>query len=333
MQKSIFNSDFQKEINEGAKQKGFAEQKKSGNFIAALIVYVLRFLEKKNKDTYFSKSEKDKIRKKILTEYQKESGILQTIWLRRAAMIMVPIVMLGIGYLLNDVKEHFDSRMYAEESSILFSTGKGEQSSVVLPDGTSVKLNYDTDLTYYIDSRDKLRKVELSGEAFFDVVKNEELPFVVKTAKYNVLVTGTSFNVCAYPTDKLFSTSLLEGSVVVSREDEQGPQYKLSPGDKIVFNRGTNKPSFYPVDADHDLAWQAGKYKFEDITLPELFKVIERMHDVKITVVDKTILAEKFSGSVSKREDIHRLLDEVIGLIIPIEYKVKGKEILITRKK
>ncbi|MCL3780107.1 DUF4974 domain-containing protein [Prolixibacteraceae bacterium JC049] len=315
----IFNKQFKSSI----RRDQFSHNKKKVVESDLLIGYALKFMRKPLAKTELS--EKEAIRKKLVKEFRKNNGYsrLQFIY---AAAIILPLLFIGVGYWLNPL---LNNQFFNHTAQLItFKTENGEQSNVTLPDGTLVKLNYSSELIYEINNR-KQRIVRLDGEAYFDVTKNKQKPFVVKTAHFNVNVTGTKFNVKAYANEQKSSAALVEGSIHLTTSDNK--TIRIQPGEKITYNQEKYSRSHLKVSSE--LAWKNGHYKFHKTPLQEIFHVIERMHDVRIRVTDQSILNEHFSGSINKREDVNRVLDEVIGLIIPITYTEENGEILINRKK
>ena len=130
-------------------------------------------------------------------------------------------------------------------------TPRGGEYTLILPDGTEVKLNSQTRVRFPVHFDKNTRQVELEGEAFFDVVKSDAIPFVVITGGMKITVYGTAFNVCAYRDDDFIQTTLVQGSVEVSLSNIEKPvEIKLKPGQQACYNENPecsgNKRSKYP---------------------------------------------------------------------------------------
>ena len=125
-------------------------------------------------------------------------------------------------------------------------TKNGVSTKMVLPDGSTVWLNAGSKLDYTKIGSTGNREVQLTGEAFFDVVKNPERPFIIHTSKIDVKVLGTKFNVKAYPEDKTVETSLVQGSVEVFVKNRPGEKYLLKPNQKLVLLNNTEADEALP---------------------------------------------------------------------------------------
>ncbi len=177
-------------------------------------------------------------------------------------------------------------------------TNKGSTTSIVLPDGTKVWLNADTKLTYGKEFGVDMRRVTLSGEAFFDVAEDKTRPFIVHTSAMDIKVLGTAFNVRAYSNGANTQTTLLKGSVEVLLNQEKNKTIKLSPNEKIIVRNKTDKvvsektPSpeiqLLKIVADAqdslpgNVQWVQNKLVFEQERLENIFSELERWFNVSI---------------------------------------------------
>jgi hypothetical protein len=148
-------------------------------------------------------------------------------------------------------------------------TPMGGQYKLKLPDGTTVWLNAASSITYPTSFPGDTRVVSITGEAYFEVAKNAEKPFIVKTYKDEIMVKGTSFNVNSYPDEPAVKTSLLEGLVEINGA-------LLTPG-KAYMNGKINE-----TDLSTDLAWKNGAFNFHHVKLSEAMRQIARWYDVEI---------------------------------------------------
>lgn len=203
------------------------------------------------------------------------------------------------------------------------STRPGSRSKIVLPDGTQVWLNADSKLTYGDDFGKGSRDVTLSGEAYFDVVSNKQLPFYIHTTKIKVKVTGTTFNVRAYPNEKKSETSLIHGRVEVTLNGIPDKTYYLKPNEKLVVGddavpalangvvlAGKTKTMVLlpkePIlekllfdDVDKSLvetAWVNNKLAFVDESFREVADKMERWYGVKIIFLQPALELIRFTG-------------------------------------
>ncbi len=208
---------------------------------------------------------------------------------------------------------------------------KGSVSQMVLPDSTLVFLNSGSSLKYSINGKKKFREVFLSGEAWFDVAKNKKKPFLVHTTYYNVIVTGTQFNVKAYPGDNEIVTTLEEGSVkVVSSDKFKMDSRILKPGEQLLYDREENFLKINTVRTRMFTSWKDNKLIFINMSLKELIVLLERKYGVDIEVDWNVILDYHYDGTIHN-ETILDVLD-ILKETLPVDYNIEGQKIIIKRK-
>lgn len=198
------------------------------------------------------------------------------------------------------------------------STSPGSITNFMLPDGSKVWLNSGSEITY-AGNFEKDRKLQLKGEAFFDVVKSGNT-FKISTEYGNIQVFGTAFNVKAYSNDS-FITTLERGSLEVSIASGKEKQI-LKPGDQAYLN-GNNQLLVKPVSVDEFISWKDGKLMFVRKSLGEVTKMLERWYNVKIELESTETKELWFTGTIEK-ETISEVL-ELIKTTIPIEYSFNSK--------
>jgi ferric-dicitrate binding protein FerR (iron transport regulator) len=221
----------------------------------------------------------------------------------------------------------YDMPEIAENGSekILFNTietPKGGKYQIILPDGSKVWLNSVSSLRFPAKFNGKERNVELTGEAFFDVAKNINKPFIVKTNDMNVFVTGTQFNVMAYSDENYSSTTLVEGSVHVSNLNSK---VVLKPGEQVVSNVGA-KLSKSIADVEQNIAWKNGLFQFNDSDMRTVMNQISRWYDV--TIEYKGAVPEKyFGGYISRDSKLSQVLKmlELSG----VKFRIEEKKIIV----
>jgi len=213
-------------------------------------------------------------------------------------------------------------------SSVLMSTNWGNRSEVTLPDGSVVKLNSGSTLKYHFNSLLRTREVKFSGEGFFEVSKTGN-PFVVTTPDgLQVRVLGTRFDLHAYPEDHINQTTLIEGKVELST-----PTHKkliLKPGQIANFNKTSNRLDYVVGNSTHMLSWMDNKLYMDNMSLKEVCTRLERWYDVHIQIKDAELTENIHYSGVLSEETIIDVLDALCKLS-PIQYRMKGKEIVITK--
>lgn len=209
------------------------------------------------------------------------------------------------------------------------SAANGQKSKIELADGTEVWLNSQSSLRIPSNGfSKKVRNVELSGEAFFKVAHNDKVPFVVKTKDYDIEVLGTEFNVMAYEDFKRTETSLVNGSVRISRD---GNELILKPGQTAIYSK--NGFSLEKGKIEQSVCWKDNKFYFDAIPFHELVTRLERWYDVEIEIGDNNLKNKLYSGVFKNEETIWQVLD-VIELTSPISYERTGfRKIEIENKK
>ncbi|RZL31235.1 MAG: FecR family protein, partial [Pedobacter sp.] len=183
-------------------------------------------------------------------------------------------------------------------------TPKGGQYQVILPDGTKVWLNAASSLKYPSLFAANERKVELTGEAYFEVAKQKSHPFRVISKNQTVEVLGTHFNINAYGDDKAVKTTLLEGSVKISN-----PLFSktLKPNEQAYINNyGLGAIAILPADADDETAWKNGEFRFNNASLKAVLYQLDRWYDLKIDY--NHIPAKRYNGMVSRKAKLSEVL-------------------------
>ncbi len=231
------------------------------------------------------------------------------------------------------------------------STRKGSRTNLVLPDGTKVWLNASSKLEYTKDYGNKIREVTLSGEAYFDVVKNAEKPFIIHTNKMDIKVLGTVFNVKCYPGEKTAETSLVRGSVEVTMKDRQ-EKIMLKPNEKLIINNEEIKQDKKNVPAiqvqavaqkpiillSHltllpkdntviETAWVRNRLSFVSETFEDVALKMERWYSVNIVFADGPLKKAFLTGSFEK-ETITEALN-ALELTTGFSYSMKNNNVII----
>lgn len=209
---------------------------------------------------------------------------------------------------------------------------KGSVSEILLPDSSVIFLNADSKIRYSFDGEKGVREVFLNGEAWFDVNKNKNKPFVVHTAYYDINVTGTQFNVKAYETEKTLTTTLEEGSVCLTSTEncKLEDAITLVPGEHAIFDTETKIITIKKVNTNSFSSWKENKLVFVNTSLKELIVLLDRRYGVDIEVNNSDLLDLHFDGTI-KNESIVEIL-EIIKKTLPVNYNISGQKIEITAK-
>lgn len=249
-----------------------------------------------------------------------QPAVSRQLWLRLAAVAAI----LAIGLIIGGVVTKMMLQTPSEK--FVFETSRGEKSKVKLPDGSEVWLNANTRLVYNSFSTHR-REVELTGEAFFKVVHNENAPFYVKTNQCVIEDLGTEFNVMAYDDFGRKEVTLLNGKVNIQMEERQ---QELKPGQILILKN--HQIVVEDVDAEEASSWVYNKFNFRNIPLSELMQRLEYWYDVDIILENKSGKDYNFSGTFKNEETIWQVLD-AIKVYSPIEYeKTEFRKIKISVK-
>jgi len=201
----------------------------------------------------------------------------------------------------------------------------GKTSEVILPDGTRVYLNAGSRLVYPDIFKDKNREVLLVGEAFFEVKDDKDHPFVVQTTDLRVKVTGTKFNVSAYPTDNVVETVLTEGSVSLRQNNSNlfSDDIELLPGQLAAFNKTSRKTILKTVNTENYIIWKDGLCKFEGTDLSRIVKKMERFYNIRFQYSDPILGTIKITGKLELNEDRDEIINR-IAVAASVKINKKG---------
>jgi ferric-dicitrate binding protein FerR (iron transport regulator) len=201
------------------------------------------------------------------------------------------------------------------------STPRGRQFEITLPDGTHVWLNAASSIRYPTVFAGNERKVELDGEAYFEVTKNAKQPFIVRARnKATIEVLGTSFNISAYENEKSLNTTLLDGSVKVNGTIlKPGQQARVTDAVRVTDH----------ADIDKVMAWQRGFFNFEGATLEEVMQQLERWYDIDVEY-EQGIPDIEFGGEMSRNMSLN-------GVLVALEksgihYRLEGRKLIVLPK-
>lgn len=204
------------------------------------------------------------------------------------------------------------------------STPRGGMYQLTLSDGTKVWLNAESSLRYPTSFTGKDRKVELTGEGYFEVAHNASKPFFVNTGSMNVQVLGTRFNINTYADDGNLKTTLFEGSVEVNAGSSKvrlkpGEQARLQLSDNVLQSSGS-------IDLDQVLAWKEGYFSFQDAGLKDIMMQISRWYDVDV-IYQGNILPRKFGGSIARKSELSSVLK--ILEAGNVHFKLEGRNLIV----
>jgi len=227
-----------------------------------------------------------------------------------------------LSYKLNGEKN--SSNVTVQYNTI--STPKGGEFKLELSDGTMVWLNAMSSIRFPTSFIGDSRKVEVVGEAYFEVAKNAEMPFFVKSDKQIIEVLGTHFNINAYHDEQSVKTTLLEGSVKVYTHDKSASKF-LKPGQQSEIFENENLFNVSNIDTETAVAWKNGYFRFVDEDLKSIMGKLSRWYNVDIEYqnVDPKL---KFGGVISRSRNLSQVL-KLLELTGNVKFKVDERRIIV----
>jgi ferric-dicitrate binding protein FerR (iron transport regulator) len=290
------NSDQKKEIYQWLKNKWQFSEPEDVN---------LQFEE-------IRKQIRDKSKKPMLKK-------MVLIFSKAAELLFIPLLVVSLYFYFNQ----------SESNKLLtLSTQKGEQTSVILPDGSKVWLNVDTKLSYPVNYGTKSRKVKLEGEAYFEVMKNKQLPFEVLSSGIVTKALGTSFVISSYTESPAIKSSLISGSVEVMYR--RGSE-RLKPGQQLVYKKDQSGIIIQSFNESEELAWKNEQLIFRLKPFDEVIKDLEKWYDVSFDYNPALFKDETFTGKFKRYETLEHVLD-VMAMAGSFEYRIDTKTIKIIKE-
>lgn len=261
--------------------------------------------------------------RRLEQENQKKQEVfkLRSVLRYAAAIVGVMVLAAGLAYWFRNKAEEL----------VVASAAHGQVREMLLPDGTKVWLNQSSVLKYPRAFEGKERHVYLDGEAYFEVARNHEKPFMVKSPAMDVRVLGTSFNIKCRPDNSFAETTLIEGEVEVKDKSDKG-RITLLPGQKAVLNRVTGRMQVKQVDPKMEIVWHNDLIPFEKSSIFQIAAALERFYGVKIILSPDVDSTNTYSGVLKKKDNIESVLNSLRNSI-PFNYKkVDDNNILSHRK-
>lgn len=262
----------------------------------------------------------DQIRKKIRKKSKAQHvSSLISILSKAAAVLFIPLFVATIYLYFQKTDTTKLLTLY---------TQKGEQTRVILPDGSKAWLNVDTKLSYPVNYGVKSRKIELEGQAYFEVMKNKELPFEVLSGSITTKALGTKFAVSAYPGASVIKSSLIEGSIEVKCG---GTTKVLTPREQFVYCKEKTEISIHSFNETDELAWKNEQLMFRLTPYNQVIKELEKWYDVSFDYNPALFESETFSARFKRYETLENVL-QVMSKAGKFNYRVDGEVVRILDK-
>jgi transmembrane sensor len=260
------------------------------------------------------------LQEKIMQQNNKGNRLKEI--LRIAAIVILSLGAGWLGHYLVSTGVFSNEQIEMKQVESL----NGQLKEIFLADGTHVWLNSGSQLSFPSGFNAENRKVELSGEAYFEVIANEDEPFLVKTRNHTVKVTGTRFNICEYPESNIIETTLEEGKVKIITGNFIKDLY---PGQQSGFNTQTAEIRIGETDMEIYTTWKDGFYEFNNESVCKVFKIIERWWDVKIRYPEEELKDERITGTLRRHKPLEQHFD-VIKQLVPFNYKIESDLVTVT---
>jgi len=203
-------------------------------------------------------------------------------------------------------------------------TPRGGQYQVELPDGSRVWINAASSLRFPTSFSGKERRVEIDGEAYFEVAKNKSMPFIVQVKDAEVQVLGTHFDVMAYDEEGYVNTTLLEGSV---KFVSGGKISLLKPGQQSQLSRDGQMKLISDVDIDKVMAWKNGLFVFDNSDLESVMRQLSRWYDIDVIYRTRNA-ATSFVGEIPRTSKLSDVL-KVFELTSKLRFEIEGKKLIV----
>lgn len=205
---------------------------------------------------------------------------------------------------------------------------RGGEFFLQLADGTNVWLNSETVLRYPVQFAGNERRVELTGEAFFEVAKNEKVPFLVESGGQTVKVLGTKFNISSYKENQFNYTTLVDGSIEVFIKNKPEIRQILTPNEQSSINKTEEKITKRTVDPYQYIAWKEGRFVFQDQTLDEIMNTLSKWYDIEVVFAREDLRNIRFTGNLKRYEDFDEVLNK-IRKTNEVDFAIENKIITI----
>jgi ferric-dicitrate binding protein FerR (iron transport regulator) len=193
----------------------------------------------------------------------------------------------------------------------------------MLSDGSKVWLNAASSLRFPASFAGKERKVELLGEAYFEVAKNAAMPFKVKVNGMEVEVLGTHFNINSYENESTVRTTLLEGSVKINNNNSSS---LLKPGQQAQVNKAGEIKIINNVDVEEAIAWKEGKFQFDRADIHDIMRQLARWYDVDVEY--KGSVSSHFGGTISRDVNLSQVLN-MLHLTGEVKFQIEDRKVIV----
>ncbi len=256
-------------------------------------------------------------------------SVLYIFYDRNSNMKIMEAMELRYAY-MDNVEEYLN--ILPSEQKMEVYAVKGAKAKVILPDSSEVYLNSDTKISYPVKFTGGKRRVLLSGEAYFSVRKNADMPMIVETPKnFKVEVTGTEFNLRAYDNDDKSYAALYSGKISLITDSSAGVDHVTEVRPNEIYEITDGKlPVLVNNEPKDEKLWTEGRLKFKAEPMEDVLKKLERWHGTRFIVKDDSVF--KYNITASFRSESITQIMEILHYCTPIEYEIKENVVTISSR-
>ncbi len=246
-------------------------------------------------------------------------GFFRNSFFRYAAAILLPVLVIGSGVYFSVIKIN-NSLNYAS-----YESPAGERSKIELPDGSTIWLQPNSKIKYPKEFKADLREIEFSGQGYFDIQENPEIPFVVHIDNMNVTVLGTQFYIKANQSNDLIETGLISGKVKISTSRIERI---LSPNNVLVYSKSLKDIKESKDLLNNKFHWDNGSIVFENCRFVDVLTEISDWYDIDLEINPELELDTRITLTI-REESINEIL-EILKIIVPFEFHKKQDKIVVS---
>lgn len=276
------------------------------------------------KNSIYNKDEAFQLFRKRVDTYQKNKMMRKRLRWKIVYKYVAFISIIGFISYFSYWRGKSNLKNVLTETGIEVETPIGSQTRLRLPDGTIVILNAGSRIIYPQNFGVYNRDVELQGEGYFEVARNIEMPFYVKTKELQVRVLGTKFNFRDYPEDKEVVVSLLEGRIVLNNQLQREEELLLLPNEQVILDKRVKTMKKEWKRDGINIEWITGRLFFDEIPLPEVAQILERNYGVRIKFANDALKKIRFYGNFNKNGQSVRDILEALSATEKVHYTLNS---------
>ena len=241
-------------------------------------------------------------------------------WMKYAAAVFIPVMLVSGLFLYRNAEQ--EKEIKETFHHVIASTG--EIKEVKLPDGSSVWLNAQSEISYNFENKTSRNIRLLKGEAYFEVTHNAKKPFIVDLKEMRVQVYGTGFNINSY--DKQVRTTLVHGSIGASAAGTK--ELKMKPGEQAIYQPHSNSFELHKVQATNYSNWRSGTLNFDNTTLREIASILERQYGYTFVFASSNLADMHFTATMQVGDGLPKILN-FLSKVSGLQFKISNKTIMV----